>query len=209
MVEIAKAILADARVLVLNEPTAVLDENRVSVLLATIERLRSKGPGIVFISHGLEEIFCIADKVTVLRDGRVTGSAKVAQVDQNWLVGKMIGRSFAAHLPHARTVRQPALSIKGLSVPGRGDITLTVSEGEIVGLAVTAGFRLQGGEHRDPPGMIKAGLRRPDRDVSGLPRNGDRSVGQRQDRCERELLIEGEQLRAGLMRDGKLVLSPR
>ncbi len=67
MVEIAKAILADARILVLDEPTAVLDENRVDVLFATIERLRAKGLGIVFISHHLEEIFRIADRVTVLQ----------------------------------------------------------------------------------------------------------------------------------------------
>lgn len=140
MVEIAKAILADARILVLDEPTAVLDENRVEILFATIERLRAKGLGIVFISHHLEEIFRIGDKATVLRDGRVTGSAKVSDVDQDWLVAKMIGRSFAAHEPHGRRVRQPALSIKNLSVPGGvSDITLTVSEGEIVGLAGLVG----------------------------------------------------------------------
>jgi ABC-type sugar transport system ATPase subunit len=140
MVEIAKAILADARILVLDEPTAVLDENRVEVLFATIERLREKGLGIVFISHHLEEIFRIADKVTVLRDGRVTGSAKVAEVDQDWLVARMIGRSFTAHEPRARRIRQPALAIRDLSVPGElSDITLTVSEGEIVGLAGLVG----------------------------------------------------------------------
>ena len=102
MVEIAKAISVDARVLVLDEPSAVLDENRVDILFATLERLRAKGLGILFISHHLEEIFRIADKVTVLRDGRVTGSAKVAEVDQDWLVARMIGRSFAAHDPHTR-----------------------------------------------------------------------------------------------------------
>ena len=111
-----------------------------SVLFATIERLRAKGLGILFISHHLEEIFRIADKVTVLRDGRVTGSAKVAEVDQDWLVARMIGRSFAAHEAHARKIRQPALAIKNLSVPGEvSDITLTVSEGEIVGLAGLVG----------------------------------------------------------------------
>ncbi len=140
MVEIAKAISVDARVLVLDEPTAVLDENQVDVLFATLARLRANGLGILFISHHLEEIFRIADKVTVLRDGRVTGSAKVAEVDQDWLVARMIGRSFAAHEPHARRVRRPALAIKNVSVPGEvSDITLTVSEGEIVGLAGLVG----------------------------------------------------------------------
>jgi ABC-type sugar transport system ATPase subunit len=140
MVEIAKAISVDARVLILDEPTAVLDENRVEVLFTTIRRLRAKGLGILFISHHLEEVFRIADKVTVLRDGRVTGSANVAEVDQDWLVARMIGRNFAPHEPHARKVRQPALSIKNLSVPEEvSDITLTVSEGEIVGLAGLVG----------------------------------------------------------------------
>ena len=113
MVEIAKAILADARILVLDEPTAVLDENRVDVLFATVERLRAKGIGIVFISHHLEEIFRIADRVTVLRDGRVTGFAKVADVDQDWLVARMIGRSFVAHEPHARRSPRSRLSQSG------------------------------------------------------------------------------------------------
>jgi ABC-type sugar transport system ATPase subunit len=140
MVEIAKAILGDARILVLDEPTAVLDENRVDILFATVERLRAKGLGIIFISHHLEEIFHIANKVTVLRDGRVTGSAKVAEIDQDWLVARMTGRNFVAHEPHARRVREPALAIKNLSVPGEvSDITLTVSEGEIVGLAGLVG----------------------------------------------------------------------
>jgi ABC-type sugar transport system ATPase subunit len=69
MVEIAKAISVDARVLVLDEPTAVLDEQRVATLFGTVERLRGQELGIVFISHHLEEIFRIADRVTVLRDG--------------------------------------------------------------------------------------------------------------------------------------------
>jgi ABC-type sugar transport system ATPase subunit len=140
MVEIAKAISIDARILVLDEPTAVLDEARVGVLFATIDRLRAKGLGILFISHHLEEIFRIADKVTVLRDGRITGVAKVSDVDQEWLVARMIGRNFAPHEAYARKVRLPALSLRNLSVPGEvSDISLTVSEGEIVGLAGLVG----------------------------------------------------------------------
>ncbi len=140
MVEIAKAISVDARILVLDEPTAVLDENRVEVLFTTMNRLRVKGLGILFISHHLEEIFRIADKVTVLRDGRVAGSANVAEIDQDWLVERMIGRNFAPHEAHVRKVRQPALAIRNLSVPGEvSEITLTVGEGEIVGLAGLVG----------------------------------------------------------------------
>ncbi len=140
MVEIAKAISVDARVLVLDEPTAVLDEQRVATLFGTVERLRGQELGIVFISHHLEEIFRIADRVTVLRDGCVTGSARVADIDQDWLVGRMIGRDFPAHSPHVRAAGRPALAIQGLSVPGEfTDVSLAVGEGEIVGLAGLVG----------------------------------------------------------------------
>jgi len=161
MVEIAKAISADARILVLDEPTAVLDENRVEVLFATIDRLRGKGLGIVFISHHLEEIFRIADKVTVLRDGRITGVARVAEVNQDWLIARMIGRNFPAHVAHARKVRQPALCIRNLSVSGElSDISLIIGEGEIVGLA----------------GLVGAGRTELARSVVGLSRPSSGSI---------------------------------
>jgi len=140
MVEIAKAVSIEARVLVLDEPTAVLDERRVEVLFATIERLRAKGLGIVYISHHLEEIFRIAGKVTVLRDGRVAGVAQVSAVDQDWLVDRMIGRAFAPHKERARTIREPALTLRNFSVPGEfEDVSLSVSQGEILGLAGLVG----------------------------------------------------------------------
>jgi len=140
MVEIAKAISIDARVLVLDEPTAVLDEHRVKTLFAAIERLRAQGLGVVFISHHLEEIFRIADRVTVLRDGRRTGTEAVGAIDQDWLVARMIGRDFPTHTPHTRTAGRPALAVVGLSVPGRfSDVSFAVGEGEIVGLAGLVG----------------------------------------------------------------------
>ena len=140
MVEIAKAISVAARVLVLDEPTAVLDEQRVATLFGTVQRLRSQGLGIVFISHHLEEVLRIADRVTVLRDGRVAGSARVAEIDQDWLVGCMIGRDFPAHSPHVGRSGRSALQVDGLTVPGEfTDVSLTVREGEIVGLAGLVG----------------------------------------------------------------------
>ena len=140
MVEIAKAISVEARILVLDEPTAVLDEQRVATLFMTVERLRDQGLGIVFISHHLEEIFRVADRVTVLRDGRVTGTAMVADIDQDWLVARMIGRDFPAHAPHVRKAGRAALAVEGLTVAGEfTDVSLAVGEGEIVGLAGLVG----------------------------------------------------------------------
>jgi ABC-type sugar transport system ATPase subunit len=140
MVEIAKALSSDARVLILDEPTAVLDEAHVATLFEVLARLKHQGLGIVYISHHLEEIFRIADHVTVLRDGRRTGFARVGDVDHAWVVDRMIGRGFPAHVDRARSTGQPALRVSGLSRRGRFEgVSFSVHEGEIVGLAGLVG----------------------------------------------------------------------
>jgi ABC-type sugar transport system ATPase subunit len=141
MVEIAKALSHNARVLILDEPTAVLDSDRTETLFEVIGKLKAEGLGIVYISHHLEEIFRIADRVTVLRDGRKTGEARVADIDQDWLVNRMVGREFSySHARAARPVGKPALEIEDLALEGVFDnISLSVREGEIVGLAGLVG----------------------------------------------------------------------
>ncbi len=161
MVEIAKALRFESRVLILDEPTAVLDADRVDTLFKVIGRLREQGLGIVYISHHLEEIFRIADRVTVLRDGRRTGMSPVRAIDQDWLVDKMIGRDFPTHAPQARTTGRPALELKSLSVPGQFEqISLSLHEGEIVGLA----------------GLVGAGRTEVARAILGLARSSAGSV---------------------------------
>jgi ABC-type sugar transport system ATPase subunit len=140
MVEIAKAISYDARILILDEPTAVLDESMVSTLFALIERLKLQGIGIVFISHHLEEIFRLADTVTVLRDGMRTGMSPVAAIDQDWLVAKMIGREFPTYTTADRAPGPPAVELDGLTSQGKfEDISFTAHQGEILGLAGLVG----------------------------------------------------------------------
>jgi ABC-type sugar transport system ATPase subunit len=140
MIEIAKAISFDARVLILDEPTAVLDKERSETLFKLIGRLAADGYGIVFISHHLDEVFRIADHVTVLRDGHVTGETPTAGVDQDWLVSRMIGRKYEPHTLKARSYGKPALSLKSLTSKGAfADITFDVAEGEIVALAGLVG----------------------------------------------------------------------
>jgi ABC-type sugar transport system ATPase subunit len=140
MVEIAKAISIDARVLVLDEPTAVLDAQRVATLFATIARLRARGLGVIFISHHLEEVFRIADRVTVLRDGRRTGCERVAAIDQDWLVNRMIGRDVPPRIARLHTAGREALAVERLSLPGRfANVSFTLAEGEILGLAGLVG----------------------------------------------------------------------
>ncbi|KQT51320.1 hypothetical protein ASG43_21150 [Aureimonas sp. Leaf454] len=140
MVEIAKAISFDASVLILDEPTAVLDEGMVAILFRLIERLKAQGIAIVFISHHLEEIFRIADCVTVLRDGVRTGTASVRDIDQDWLVEHMIGRGFPVHSGTARRGGLPALEVEDLTVAGVFEkVSFTARRGEIVGLAGLVG----------------------------------------------------------------------
>lgn len=140
MIEIAKAISLDAKLLVLDEPTAVLDANHVDTLFDLIKRLSAEGIGILFISHHLEEIFRIADNVTVLRDGERTGVGEVAQVDQGWLISKMIGRELEAQQIKERNIGAIALEVENLtSKDVFENISFVIREGEIVGLAGLVG----------------------------------------------------------------------
>ncbi|WP_158626133.1 sugar ABC transporter ATP-binding protein [Arsenicitalea aurantiaca] len=141
MVEIAKALSHDARVLILDEPTAVLDSDRAELLFKVMETLKAEGIGIVFISHHLEEIFRIADRVTVLRDGKVTGTADVADVDQEWLVRHMVGRGFSfERVAQDLSDRETVLVCEGLASPGRfADVSFTLARGEILGIAGLVG----------------------------------------------------------------------
>jgi len=140
MVEIAKAISFNAKVLILDEPTAVLDEAMVGTLFDLIATLKSAGLAIIFISHHLEEVFRIADTVTVLRDGKRTGLSEVSEVDQNWLISRMIGRNFPKFAARSCTTGDPALEVRDLTQAGVfKDITFTAHKGEIVGLAGLVG----------------------------------------------------------------------
>jgi ABC-type sugar transport system ATPase subunit len=141
LVEIAKALLQHARILIMDEPTAALSAGEVEHLFKIITGLKQQGTAIIFISHHLEEIFRIADRVTILRDGEVVGSDLTAHIEQTWVVQKMVGRQPSQrHTRRFRKLGKPLLQIDGLSNPGVFEkITLTVHEGEIVALAGLVG----------------------------------------------------------------------
>lgn len=140
MVEIAKALSLDVRVLVLDEPTAVLDKESVATLFKVLERLKEQGLGIVYISHHLDEVFEIGDRVTVLRDGQRTGTARTEEVDHAWLIDHMVGRKFGAFTLGDRKVGETVLDVRQLSDGSRfADINIQVRAGEIVGLAGLVG----------------------------------------------------------------------
>ena len=144
--EIIKALLREARLLVLDEPTAVLTPGEVDDLFVTLRRMADDGRGLVFISHKLHEVLALADRITVLRDGSVVGSTVPAETDREGLAHMMVGRPVRLAPDMADTEdRGVRLSLKGLTVIGdRGtdavkDLDLDVRGGRIVGIAGVSG----------------------------------------------------------------------
>ena len=137
LVEIAKALSRGARLLVMDEPTASLTEHETGRLLELARGLRAAGVAIVYVSHRLAEVFAIADRITVLRDGQTVGMVDARESSPDAIVGMMVGRALAAREPRsATTAGAPVLELRGLS-RGRAvrDVSFTVRAGEIVGMA--------------------------------------------------------------------------
>jgi rhamnose transport system ATP-binding protein len=142
LVEIARAIGADARIVVMDEPTASLTEREAGRLFGVIARLRDHGVAVIYISHRLEEIFTVSDRITVLRDGETVATRGVSQVDRGELIRLMVGREISSVFPkHAVEPGAPVLQVRGLTNRAAGihDVTLEVRRGEILGLAGLVG----------------------------------------------------------------------
>ncbi len=140
-VEILRALSQDARILIMDEPTAALTEHDVARLFAIVKRLQARGVSIVYISHRLEEIFVVADRVTVLRDGAHVATKDVAATDTADLIQMMVGRRIESLFPKVTVpIGRPMLELRGLSRPPvTQDVSLSVRAGEIVGLAGLVG----------------------------------------------------------------------
>ena len=142
VVEIAKALGADARIVIMDEPTASLSEREVERLFGVIARLRDHGVGIIYISHRLEEIAAIADRITVLRDGETVATCAAAEVDRSELIRMMVGRELDSVFPKRHVpAGAVALEVKGLSNRRNGvhDVSFSVRRGEILGVAGLVG----------------------------------------------------------------------
>jgi monosaccharide-transporting ATPase len=143
MVAIARALDLRARLLVLDEPTASLDEKEVAELFGVMRRLRGEGLGIVFVTHFLEQVYAVADRITVLRNGQLVGEYATAELPRLALVGKMLGREVKdeagrmAATPAAATPTDTAvLEARGLTRRGAiHPVDLTLRRGEVTGLA--------------------------------------------------------------------------
>ncbi|MFY0545855.1 sugar ABC transporter ATP-binding protein [Brevibacillus sp. H7] len=137
MIEIAKALSMQADILVLDEPTAALTNREIEALFEVIASLKQKGVGMIYISHRMEEIFQISDRITVLRDGQYVGTVETARTNMDELVKMMVGREITDRFPKVE-VKPGAerLRVEKLSVKGKlTDLSFAVRSGEIVGVA--------------------------------------------------------------------------
>jgi len=141
LVEIARAISVDAKVVVMDEPTSAITESDVETLFGHIERLRASGVGIVYISHKMDEIFRIADRITVLRDGELIRTADAAEFDEATLISLMVGRSLDAAFPKREVaLGEPVLEVDGWSSPPLvRDVSLSLRRGEVLGIGGLVG----------------------------------------------------------------------
>ncbi len=140
MVAIARALDTDAKLLVLDEPTASLDEHEVAELFGVMRKLRAQGMGIVFVTHFLDQVYAVTDRLTILRNGQLVGEYATASLSRLELVGKMLGREvseadFTSHAAAPKAATQPVLSARGLHRRGAiAPADIALHAGEVAGL---------------------------------------------------------------------------
>ncbi|MHC1772545.1 MAG: sugar ABC transporter ATP-binding protein [Flexilinea sp.] len=141
LVEITKAISLSSRIIIMDEPTSALTEKEVATLFEQIKKLRSNGVGIIYISHKLDEVFAISDRISVLRDGELIGTFNTPEITHDNLIQMMVGREIKAIYPKIETKRgKVAMTVSGLS---RGshfqNISFQLNYGEILGIGGLVG----------------------------------------------------------------------
>ena len=145
-VEILKALYRNARILIMDEPTAVLVPQEVDVLFESLTRLVKAGLSVIFISHKLIEVMAVCDRITVLRDGKVTSTVKKADTSQIELAKMMVGReTFGVKRQHSENIGNVIYELSGVTLDGKhgrkilDGITFSVCNGEILGIAGVSG----------------------------------------------------------------------
>ncbi|MBL8153757.1 MAG: sugar ABC transporter ATP-binding protein [Anaerolineae bacterium] len=165
VVEVLRAILSGARVLIMDEPTSALSPPEIERLIQLIDMLRQSNRSIIYISHFLEEVMRVADRITVLRDGQRVDTVEKSSTTMNQVISMILGREVNAQLPSAvaRNAAQTLLSVSGLTADVFTDVNLTVEQGEVVGLygAIGAGHfdlaRALFGLYRYDHGTVRVG----------------------------------------------------
>lgn len=141
MVELAKALIADSKLIIFDEPTAPLSNREVEILFKMIAKLKAKGITLIYISHRLDEIFRICDRVSVMRDGKLITTLNVAETTKDQLIQLMVGRAmnevYPQRPPHES--REILLETKNLTGNGVKNISLEIRKGEVLGLGGLVG----------------------------------------------------------------------
>ena len=144
LVEIAKALSQNARILVLDEPTAALTDTEVETLIVILNKLRVRNVGMVYISHKLEEVFRLSDRITVLRDGRTVGTEPTSATDRARIIARMVGREVGdifpkpEHAPGATVFEARNITVEDPNVRGKllvNHVSFAVNRGEVLGIA--------------------------------------------------------------------------
>jgi ribose transport system ATP-binding protein len=192
LLELAKAFAVSPRLLILDEPTAPLGQDSVELLFTAVRKLAAEGTAIVYITHRLAEVRDIADRVTVLRDGKLRGTAAVADISDAELLAMIIGRTLEATFPPKHMVatgEAPLLRVEGLSGNGFENVSFSAHKGEIVGVAGVAG--------NGQPALLRA--------LAGLDRStGSVNVGGK-DLSRRALLQSAAYMPADRLTEGLMV----
>lgn len=141
VVEILKCLSRKPKIVLFDEPTASLTQREIRPVLANMKRLRDQGYTVVFVSHYLEEVFAVADRITVLRDGRVTLDDDIANADRDRILGAMLGRKLTEFYPSRVTPPQHEICLKleAAACDGIEPISLEITKGEILGVAGAVG----------------------------------------------------------------------
>lgn len=137
MIEIAKALMVDAKVIIMDEPTAALTQSETEVLFQVVRSLKEKGVSIVYISHRMEEIFELCDRITVLRDGSYIDTKRIQDTDMNDVVKMMIGQEIGERYPlREASIGEVVFKVEGLTCPGVfKDVSFEVHAGEVLGVS--------------------------------------------------------------------------
>ena len=137
IIEIAKAIASDAKYIVMDEPTAALTDREIETLFKTIRELKAKGISFVYISHRMEEIFAICDRITILRDGQYVGVRNIPETTFDEIVAMMVGRELGERFPERNCpIGETKLEVRNLTVNGVfKDVSFSVRKGEVLGIA--------------------------------------------------------------------------
>ena len=137
MIEIAKALMVDAKVIIMDEPTAALTQSETEVLFEVVKSLRKKGVSIVYISHRMEEIFELCDRITILRDGSYIDTKRIVDTDMNDVVKMMIGREIGERYPNREVnIGDVVLEVKDFTCPGVFEqVSFQVHAGEVLGVS--------------------------------------------------------------------------